>query len=359
MVTELLTQESGTGPASRSFIRDGVAGNYDVVNQMVRVIRHSVDTDKPLESFSKQLIIGAGENGYSDADKILTTVYDYVKRTITYTPDIAGRIESIKSARATLRDTYGDCDDQAVLNASILGCLGYDSTYIAMARYDKTDTSFSHVYTVCYSSGKRYVLDTTLPNGKLNDEVKPIEIKEIPIFGDVPGYDGISGIFNNAKYYGSQFGKAVISFAPTVADTLPLGFLAGNAFAHGAQMIGNVTHQKLSFNAAASRINKQLNIIIQDLLKSRIALDLAQSNAVQEVAQLATIDHTDLADSDYQTIRQSVQDKVTFIKNFETYAKANNIPVVYLNAHLMLASGILLTGGVGYLFYKELKGRRN
>lgn len=357
MTTELLLDKSGTGRQTRSFIRDGVAGNYDVVNAMVRMIRDSVTNDKGLETFAKRLETGAGHDGYTDSATILAVVYDYVKSHVKYTPDIAGRVESIKSARATLRDAYGDCDDQTVLNASLLGCLGFEHTAIAMARYNEKDTSFSHVYCVCYADDKRFVLDTTLPNGRFNDETKAVEVKEVSIFTAVQGLDGVSGFINNGKYYGKKIAKALIETAPRLADQLPLGFLASNAFANGAQMLGGVPLESVSFNHTASRVNKALERIINELLHSRIAYDLAKSNAVQEVAQLSAVEHTTIPDADYKTIRQSVQDKLSFIKEFPAYAEANGIQVVYLNPHLMLISGALLTGGVGYLFWKNYKRR--
>lgn len=357
MSTELLLDRSGTGPQTRTFIRDGVAGNYEVVNAMVRMIRDSVTNDKGLETFAKGLETGGGHDGYTDAATVLTTVYDYVKNHVKYTPDIAGRVESIKSARATLRDGYGDCDDQAVLNASLLGCLGFENTAIAMARYNDKDTSFSHVYCVCYADDKRFVLDTTLPNGRLNDETKAVEVKEVSVFTAVPGLDGISGLFNNGKYYAKKVGKALIETAPRLADQLPLGFIAGNAFANGAQMLGGVPVDSVSFNHTASRVNKALDKIVIELMNARIAYDLAKSNAVQEVAQLSAVEHTTIPDADYKTIRQSVQDKLDFIKNFPAYAEANGLTVVYLNPHLMLISGALLTGGVGYFFWKNYKRR--
>lgn len=357
MSTELQIHESNTRPVSRSIVRDGVAGNYEVVYAMARIIRGSVDGDKPLEDFSVGLLAKDGETSYTDNAQILATVYNYVKSHVRYITDIAGRVESLKSARQTLSDGYGDCDDHAVLNCSILGCLGFDKVFIAMARYSQDVTSFQHVYCVCYVDGKRYVLDTTLPDGQLNSEVPAIETKEISVFDHIQGLDGVAGIWTNTRHFAKTFGKALVEFAPSVASQLPMGLATGNAFAIGAQMIDGSMSNAKTVNTLGSTINVKLDEIIISLMRSQMAVDLAKAMAVQHAAQLSTIERTDVSADDYKAIKQSINQKLQFIKNFERYASDNDIKVVHSNPHLMLASGVLLTVGVGFMFYKGYKAR--
>lgn len=353
MTTELQTQNSTTGLYSRSFIRDGIEGNYDVVYAMVRTVRNTVDNDKGFERFSKGLIINAKADGYSPRETVLRIIFDYVKN-LKYVADIAGRVENIKTARSTLSDGYGDCDDQAVLVASIVGCLGFEKTSIAMARYDKNSTSFDHVYCVVYDNDKRYVLDTTLPNARFNEEVPAVEIKELSIFDDVPGLDGFGGIWNNSKHYGSMVGRALVSLAPKISDTLPIGFLPGTAFATGAEMLNStLSSGQTSINTVASKINRELDTIILDLLNSRIALDVARSTAVKHAAQISAVEYPQIPNEDYQIITQSVKTKLAFIRDFESYAAGNNIPTHHLNPHLMLCAGLALTGTVISILYQQ------
>jgi predicted transglutaminase-like cysteine proteinase len=339
----------------RKYVRDGVAGNLQVVHQMIRTIRHSVDFDKGIEGVAKNLLINNHLDSYSTAKDQCEAIYNFVKQNVVYIEDIAGRVESIKTARQTLSDGFGDCDDHTILNATLLGCIGFEKVCIALARYDESNPTFAHVYCVAYQDGKRYVLDTTLPHGKLGDEVRAIEVKEVDIFGEVQGLDGFGGILNNTYYQARKLGKAATQAIPQVTAFLPLGFISGNALATGAALLNQSGVEALSYNATASRINQELDKIVYDLLRSRIALDLAKSYAVQCAVQLSAVQQIDLDEEDYSYIRQSVNNKLQFINNFEAYAKEHGIRVVYLDARMMLLAGGGLAAYGVYKLYKTIK----
>lgn len=357
MPTELILDTSNTGDLSRTFVRDGIAGNYEVVYAMIRMIRYSVNYDRGFEAFAKNLLISNRQDGYSATADKLTRVYDFVKLNVKYIQDIAGRIESLKDARATLSDGFGDCDDHTVLVATILGCLGFEDVRIALAKYSQTDTSFAHVYCVCYQDGKRFVLDTTLPNGQLNKEIKAAEIKEIGVFSQVAGLDGFSGLYTGARYAGRKIAQAAIQLGPQIVGQLPLGFVAGKAFETGAQMIGSGVNDSnsLSFNAIVSKVNKNLDSLFLSLCHSRISLEVAQAQALQYVSQLSAVEYKRVSPEDYTTLKESVKIKLDRIKNFTEYATANNIPVIHLHPQMMLASGVALTGLVAWFFWSNYK----
>lgn len=361
MSTEVVIQSSNTRPLYRKIVRDGIAGNYEVVYEMIRLIRNSVDYDKGVEAVAKDILINAGLDSYSSATDQFHAVFNYIvepvekrKHRIIYIQDIAGRIESLKDARATLSDGWGDCDDQTVLNATLLGCLGFEHVCIAMARYNKDETSFSHVYCVAYEHGQRYVLDTTLPNGKLNDEVRAFEVKEISVFEDVQGLDGFSGVYNNARYHTKRMAKTAMQILPKATVMMPLGFVASNAFETGATLL-NGTGKTYSLPAIASQINAELDIIILDLMQSKIAYDLAKAQALQVVSQLATVETTSDDQYTLAIVGASIKEKLDFIDNFKAYAHVNNIKVVHLDSRVMLAAGLVLTAGIGYFAYKGFK----
>lgn len=357
MTTELITQTFNAGLLS-GFIRDGVAGNYQIVYQMARIIRNSVAYDKGIADLTKQIEAASGQDAYSSSADVLRSIFDFVKDHVRYTKDIAGKIESLKDARATLSDGYGDCDDLTNTLCTLAGCAGFEDVRIALAKYNQNESSFSHVYCVVYQDDKRYVLDTSLKDARFNKEIKPFEVREIGVFDDIAGLDGVSGIVNNARYYGRKTFKTAVGFVPKVADYMPLGFVAGTAFSQGAEMIGQVGHNKLSVNATASIINSKLDEIIRKLLTSSIALDSAQAQSMQIASQFVAVDFPRVSPNDYEVIKNSIKDKLDFIKNFEAYAEANNIKVVRLNAHFMLLAGLALTGGVGYLVYDGYKNKR-
>ena len=93
MTTELVTQGFNTAP-SLGFIRDGIAGNYQIVYQMARLIRSSVTYDKGIEALTKQIEAENKQDAYSDAADVLRSIFDFVKDHVRYTKDIAGKVES-------------------------------------------------------------------------------------------------------------------------------------------------------------------------------------------------------------------------------------------------------------------------
>lgn len=358
MSTEIVIQQTSKRPLYRKFVRDGVAGNYDVIFEMVRIIRKGVDYDKGIEQKAKGILIEAGLDSYSTPVDQLKAVFNYVASNVKYIQDIAGRIESLKDARATLRDGFGDCDDHAVLNSTLLGCLGFEDVKIAMARYSDTDTTFVHVYCVVYVDGKRYVMDTSLPHAEFNQEIKPFEVKEIPVFQDVKGLDGFSGAYNTTRHHARKLARFTVRAIPNAVNVLPLGFLAGGALATGASLIDSATGQTLSLPATASSINKELDQIILDLLSSKIAYDLAKTEALKLAAQLAAVNVTRDDNYTLSVVGASIKGKLDFINDFPAYAEANDIKIVHLDSTKMLCAGILLAGGTAYLLYRGYRNTR-
>jgi transglutaminase superfamily protein len=97
-------------------------------------------------------------------------VYDYVKQRIRYTGDIGpirhpdGTVEGIdlyQSARRTLEMGGGDCDDQAILNATLLALNGLTPKLRVVRQ--KKDPDWSHIMAGALINGKFVALDTTLP----------------------------------------------------------------------------------------------------------------------------------------------------------------------------------------------------
>lgn len=352
---EVDTQEKINGLISRSFVRNGVAGNYEIVFEMVRVIRDAVNYDVGLKHLAAQLLNNKDLNSYSNPIDQLTTIYKFVASNVEYIQDSAGLIENIKSARVTIADGYGDCDDLTNTVASLVGCLGFEDVRIAMARYLATDTSFVHVYPVAYVNGERIVMDASLPHGKIGDEVDAIEIQEIPIFEDVQGLDGISGLYNGIKYHGKRTAKALINTVPLATNFLPLGFLSSQAFANGAELISQSAGKELSLNATGSKINQELDKIIVYLIRSQIAYDVAKAHAAQVSSQLSVIEKGRDDLKVYNTVKSSIKSRLDFINSFENFAKEKNIPVVRLNPSAMLVTGLAGAGIGVYVIYKVWK----
>lgn len=359
MSTEVIIQQNGKRPLYRKLVRDGIAGNYDVIFEMVRMVRASVDYDLGIEAVAKTILTNNNLDSNSDPRDQLKAVFNFVVANVKYIQDLSGHIESLKDARATLRDGWGDCDDQTILNATLLGCLGFENVKIAMAKYAKDEDTFAHVYCVCYVGDERYVLDTTLPTARFDREIKTTETKEIPVFQDIKGFDGFGGAYNHARHHARKLARFTVRAIPSAVNVLPLGFLAGGALATGASLVDNATMQSLSLSATASNINAELDKIISDLLFSRIAYDLAKTQALQLAAQLAAVEINSNDAYVFDVVRTSIKNKLEFINKFPAYAQTNNIKLVYLDSTKMLCAGLILAAGTGYVLYRGYKNSRS
>lgn len=118
-------------------------------------------------------------------DDKITAVYTWVKKYVRYVPDpllgeetelfIAPRYQ-IKSAVGN-RVVAGDCDDHALLLASLLGAIGYQARLVAV---NANSDQFDHVIAEVYSGllDKWIQLDTTseIPLGWETAYTRRIEI---------------------------------------------------------------------------------------------------------------------------------------------------------------------------------------
>lgn len=354
MSTEVVVESNSTRPLYRKLVRDGVPGNYDVITEMVRIIVNDVDYDQPIEAIAKGVLIDAGLDSYASPERQLEAIFNFVAGKVRYIQDIAGRVESLKTARRTLSDGWGDCDDQTICNCTLAGCLGFEDIRIAMAKYGPNAQTFQHVYCVVYVNDRRYVLDTSLPKARFDDEVKPFEIVEVKVFDNALSLKGLSGAYLSARQYARQGAKALVSAVPSAVNVLPLGFVAGSALATGAELIDQAGRGSFfSLSNTASRINEQLDSIIVDLMSSKIAIDLAKTQALKASSELATIEIGPDDKYTLDTVRASIKEKLKFITNFQTYADAHGIKVVHLEPMHMLVVGLALAGGVSYWAFKH------
>ena len=85
-------------------------------------------------------------------------VHDYVRRNIRYRKDING-IETVATPVKTLEYRAGDCDDQAVLVATLLETLGHPTRFVAVKM--KHLGPFVHVLTETKIGPKWVPVETT------------------------------------------------------------------------------------------------------------------------------------------------------------------------------------------------------
>lgn len=295
-------------PTFNGLVRDGVQGNLDVLWRMIDIVRNTVILDKGFEDFVKQLEHDSGLNAYSDPEKIFTFFYDFIKKHISYIPDKEGKTESIKDARTTLRDEYGDCDDLSILSASILAVLGYEPFFV-ISKYPESN-NFTHVYTAVYVKGKRYVFDNAFPEGSLNSEAE-MDKQEFGVFDDTPQTKGFVATVRNAKYVLLEAQSNLKSLTPLFSSFLPFGFLGNNIIRKS--LFGDVNKAE-SLSELGSAVGGHLHSIIVELQNGRIPLRNAQSEAHSVYAQLYAYPAHD--SDEFRMIDKKLKAKVYYIDHF-------------------------------------------
>lgn len=100
-------------------------------------------------------------------------VYGFIKNSVRYTGDIGpikhpdGSVEGIdlyQSARRTLEMGGGDCDDQAILGATLLALNGHQPVLRVVKTRRAPD--WEHIFVGSLIDGKFVPIDTTLPGNR-------------------------------------------------------------------------------------------------------------------------------------------------------------------------------------------------
>lgn len=328
---------------------DGKRGNVKVALNMVRLVRDSVLLDEGLERWLKQRLIEAKDNSYTNEDDLFKFVFDLAHENVAYIEDIAGNTESIKDARRTLEDGFGDCDDQAVLTATLLAMLGYEPSFI-LASHDPT--IFEHVYTILNTpAGKRFVFDTTLPDAELNKEVPAPYTQQIDIFGTVAGLDDLKGVFAGIRH----LAKATVKNATDAVGYMPIGFVAKTSIKQfGKNFLSDVTGEDStdSLGDIGSDVTCKLSGIINDLNDQTLSVEAAQSQAHEIEKEFLALrpNATDPNSINaYNLIAANVQRRMQYINSFANIAP--NI-AVHANADLMKVLGL---AAIGFGIYSVIK----
>src|SRR5215510_4306484 len=141
------------------WIHEGKQGSLQTAWQMARLVREDTIRDEGLQKWAAGLLLKAGLDSHSDKREVLSVLFNYVQG-LTYIHDPAGSFDSVSSARTTLAKGTGDCDDLAVLLATMMALLGFEPRFV-LARMNAKSKGYDHVYvdTVLRRSGERIALD--------------------------------------------------------------------------------------------------------------------------------------------------------------------------------------------------------
>ena len=116
---------------------------------------------------------------------------EWVRDNVHYVKDPAG-LEQITDPERLLRlalqgRAHGDCDDQALLAATLLRSIGHTPKFKIVRYYAKTGP-YNHIYVVDYAgnkegerSRKRLVIDPIMKDKPIGYEVPHMDGREIPV----------------------------------------------------------------------------------------------------------------------------------------------------------------------------------
>lgn len=135
----------------------GQQGTIQTLDLMAKYVRDS-QTDIGLIDFANGILSAFGVPARNDKAKI-DAIFAYVKAAVTFRKDPYDA-ELVKDARRTLQTGYGDCDDIAVLLASLLACVG-ECPRFAVMKMTKGSPVWEHVYVEVQLGNQWLPLDTT------------------------------------------------------------------------------------------------------------------------------------------------------------------------------------------------------
>jgi transglutaminase-like putative cysteine protease len=168
------------GPMRSEWIPDGDAGVAATIAKM-KALMHS---PQGLRSFLVRQKTLEAVRGVERGQHEIDSIFYWVKNNIEFRGEYG---ETLQSPEATLNLGAGDCDDQAVLAATMLSSLGYETRFKTIALRDSPD-ELSHVYIEVRDkrTGEWMPLDPTV--GQIYPGWEPAQIARSETYGSMaPG----------------------------------------------------------------------------------------------------------------------------------------------------------------------------
>ena len=136
-------------------IPPGAAGTRATLQLMSRFVRQYKKT-VPMRELALSIVDRVG--GDKNFSGEVRAVHEYVRKNIRYRRDVNG-VETLSTPIKTLEYRAGDCDDQAVLVATLLEAIGHPTRFVAIKLNHLGP--FVHVYTETKIGPKWYSVETT------------------------------------------------------------------------------------------------------------------------------------------------------------------------------------------------------
>ncbi len=206
------------------FLQHGQPGTVQTLREMAALVRNDVLTDEGLQDYANKILVAAGvaSDVYGRGSaKEIGTIFKFVRDRFLYRKDPTGGSEAIQDARVSIQRAYGDCDDFAVLLATLLGLVGYVCRFVVV-RVDAQSAGFQHVYVEVLNTknNRWYALDATNRHALVGWEARSIERRTFQIFGSHPSNE-LEGFKSAFKKIGKGIKKVGKAAAPIAVGFIP------------------------------------------------------------------------------------------------------------------------------------------
>jgi len=148
----------GLQPVVSVPLSDGDRGTAQTVER-IRKLVHQGMTDQYINRVAISIVKQAGVQQFDFVGEV-RAIYEWVRRQIRFTKDIAG-IETLRTAREILLVKAGDCDDiNSVLLPALLATIGHDVRLVTISSDPAAPGIFSHIYCEVEINGAWVPLDS-------------------------------------------------------------------------------------------------------------------------------------------------------------------------------------------------------
>lgn len=164
------------------WLSKGKPGSLQTAAEMAALVRKAAVHDEGLHKFAAQILINNRLDSHSDPNDVIDALFRYCQQ-LKYIHDPAGSFDSIQTARQTIKNGFGDCDDLSVLLATLLALVGFRPRFV-LARYRDDSAGYDHIYLDTIGArNERVALDpSTRTQGIGWESPKAIERIAYPIF---------------------------------------------------------------------------------------------------------------------------------------------------------------------------------
>ena len=166
-------------------LREGMQGNFDTVRFMRRVAHESAG-DPAVQRLARLIVNQVPSHQYLEESR---AIGEWVQSHMRYAMDPTG-YEQLQEPQLMICDIEqgigaGDCDDMALLTATLLLCLGHNPCF-RVVRYTGRTGPFSHIYVVDYTRNgdaepERLVIDCIIKDQPIGYEVPHASGQELEV----------------------------------------------------------------------------------------------------------------------------------------------------------------------------------